>query len=527
MSAGFNGVVYTKQWVVELMLDMAGYTTDRNLSELTLCEPSCGTGAFLVEITRRLCISSRNHDCFSMGQLMSSVIAYDLDMDSVQESRKKIEAVLLSEGFSTNEAALLASSWVRHDDYLLAEIPECDLVIGNPPYLRAVEIPKELREKYCQAISTMTRGCDLFVGFIQHGLDSLKPTGSLLYICADRWLQNQYGKTLRGYIVDEGYFINELVRMYGVDAFESEVDAYPSIIKLSKEPTKMKYVDCSECFDASAVPLLKEWISCSSETVTHPSFSAAVMEPMFDSSVLPLSSPERVRTVRTLMSRFPSLEDSGVSLGIGIATGNDSVFIISDPDKVESSRLLPAFNMRDWRRGINVERWLVNPWEEDNTLVDLEKYPKLERYLLEHKASLEKRHVARKGDWYRTIDKPKWSLLGTPMLLFPDMASKADPVYSCGDKYPCHNCYWMTSDVWNIKALGGLLMSDIAESFVEAMCVKMRGKTLRFQAQYLRLIHVPNPCTLSEETVEMLVDAFEHRDRNEASLAAAIAYGLE
>ena len=70
-------------------------------------------------------------------------------------------------------------------------------------------------------------------------------------------------------------------------------------------------------------------------------------------------------------------------------------------------------------------------------------------------------------------------------------------------------------------------MSDIAESFIDALGVKMRGGTKRFQAQYLRLIHVPNPKDIPDETAEELKLAFETNDRAAASRAALVAYGLE
>ena len=40
--------------------------------------------------------------------------------------------------------------------------------------------------------------------------------------------------------------------------------------------------------------------------------------------------------------------------------------------------------------------------------------------------------------------------------------------------------------------LGGLLLSDVANLFVGAYCVRMRGGCYRFQAQYLRRIRVPD-----------------------------------
>ena len=49
---------------------------------------------------------------------------------------------------------------------MLTDTSKRDYVIGNPPYLRAVEIDREKRGAYCEAIDSMTRGCDLLVGII-------------------------------------------------------------------------------------------------------------------------------------------------------------------------------------------------------------------------------------------------------------------------------------------------------------------------------------------------------------------------
>ena len=74
--------------------------------------------------------------------------------------------------------------------------------------------------------------------------------------------------------------------------------------------------------------------------------------------------------------------------------------------------------------------------------------------------------------------------------------------------------------------LGGLLLSRVAQLFIEAYCVKMRGGTLRFQAQYLRRIRLPDPATLSDEVCDRFRDAFRSRDAEEATVAAIEAYGI-
>ena len=56
-----KGVVYTKRWVVELLLDLAGYKAETNLVEAVAVEPAAGDGAFLGPMIERLAESCRRH----------------------------------------------------------------------------------------------------------------------------------------------------------------------------------------------------------------------------------------------------------------------------------------------------------------------------------------------------------------------------------------------------------------------------------------------------------------------------------
>ena len=70
------------------------------------------------------------------------------------------------------------------------------------------------------------------------------------------WMQNQYGKKLRG-LISKNYHLDTIVRMHGIDAFETEVSAYPSIIRIDKLEGKIKYADCKQSFDSDDALELK------------------------------------------------------------------------------------------------------------------------------------------------------------------------------------------------------------------------------------------------------------------------------
>lgn len=524
--AGGIGAVYTRRWMVELVLDVAGYTVDKPILDKVLCEPSCGHGSFLAVIAERVAKVAISSNRISYDDLASCVIAYDIEKEAVAESTSTVASVLCDAGLDPVVSRRVAESWVHYGDFILSSIPQVDFVVGNPPYVRSAELPKEQRKAYANALSSVSMGSDLFVGFIQKGLDALSECGVLTYICADRWLQNKYGKRLREYIINNGFSIDVVARMHGVDAFEDEVDAYPSITRISRDGAPLLYAQCAHDFSEDDASGLVDAIRAR-VAIEGAKFSSCVIPQRVDGSIVPLADAETVALVSDLSARFPALEDAGVQVGIGLATGRDDVFIVDDPSVAEPDRMLPAFSMRDYRRKTGKERWLVNPWDQHNDLVSLADYPRLRAYFSAHRDVLSKRAVARNsGVYYRTIDKPNWSILGRPMLLFPDMASRADPVLTDGSRYPCHNCYWIVSDVWDLRVLGGLLMSDIATAFVDALGVKMRGGTLRFQAQYLRLIHIPKPSSISDAVKQDLSVAFETNDRDAASVAARKAYAL-
>jgi hypothetical protein len=245
----------------------------------------------------------------------------------------------------------------------------------------------------------------------------------------------------------------------------------------------------------------------------------------------PSGSPAQLALVADLEARFPPLEDptTGTRVGIGVATGCDSVYITDDPDLVERERLLPLLQAGDIVTGEPEwsGRFLVNPWNGSG-LVDLDRYPKLAEHLVVNSGRLRARHIARvrPQQWYRTIDRVHSDLQPRPKLLLPDIKAAAHPVLDNGHFYPHHNLYFVVSDEWDLEVLGGLLLSDVANLFVGSYCVKMRGGCYRFQAQYVRRIRVPAPTTVSRRDQRALAAAFRARDVRAATAVACRVYGI-
>lgn len=527
-----HGEVSTRRWVAELILDLAGYTPDRNLGDMIAVEPACGSGAFIVPIAKRLLASARLHNR-SLADCGAAVRAYDLIGANAGAAKRALREFLVSEEEHA-AAECLPDQWISCADYLrYPGMETADFVIGNPPYVRQESVAPQKLAEYRLAFPTMVGRADLYVAFFEKALRSLSPGGSLAFICADRWMRNQYGRELRG-LISEAYSLDVAIEMHNVDAFEDQVSAYPSVTLISRKPQQRSIlVQARREFSNADVPGLLRWLEGESEADSPPNASVGVLPHWFKGKdSWPTGSAERLRLLEDLNDRFLPIDSpaTGTRVGIGVATGADGVFITKDTIDVEPSRLLPLAINRDTSSGELVwsQHFLVNPWETSGDLVDLDQYPKLKDYFQTHGATLLRRHVAAKrpAAWFRTIDKVDHSLIDRPKLLFPDMKMTTHPVLDRGGLYPHHNLYYVVSRDWDLEVLGGLLLSKVAELFVDAYSVRMRGGTLRFQAQYLRRIRVPEPNSIPAADCSELRAAFAARDVTAATEIACRLYDI-
>jgi len=113
-----------------------------------------------------------------------------------------------------------------------------------------------------------------------------------------------------------------------------------------------------------------------------------------------------------------------------------------------------------------------------------------------------------------------------PKLLIPNIAGSNEVAFEGGHFHPHHNLYFVTSRQWNMQVLGGLLSSKVALFFVWSYAVKMRGGYLRFQAQYLRRIRLPEPSAIPSQLAKELQMAFCERNFARLDELAVEAYGL-
>lgn len=530
-SAEERGAVFTKRVVVEFILDLAGYTIDRPLHRFRLLEPSFGDGSFLLVVVERLLIAYTNQASDRtriVEDLSNAIRAVEVHRDSIENTRTKLRDLFQTHGISETDAQKLLTTWFIEGDFLLVDLPHSFThAVGNPPYVRQELIPDALLAEYRSRYDTIYDRADLYVPFIERCLTGLEPGGSLGFICADRWMKNKYGGPLRALVADD-YHLAYYIDMVDTPAFDSEVSAYPAITIIRRETPGPTRIAHRPQINSAALSKLAQ--AMQAETLPE---GSGVLETVVAQDQAPwiLQSLDQLAVIRRLEEEFPTLEEAGCKVGIGVATGADAVFIGPfESLDVEPSRKLPLVMTKDIEDG--TVRWrglgVINPFEEDGRLVHLADYPKLARHFNRHAEAIRNRNCAKKNpkSWYRTIDRIYPDLTHRPKLLIPDIKGEAHIVYEDGHLYPHHNLYFITTEEWDLKALQAVLRSGIAKLFVSLYSTQMRGGYLRFQAQYLRRIRLPRWNDIPEAIRKALVDAANTGDVEACNRATMNVYRL-
>ncbi|WPD24177.1 MAG: Eco57I restriction-modification methylase domain-containing protein [Candidatus Electrothrix scaldis] len=526
-----RGAVYTRAEVANFILDLIGFTEDQPLFKKRILEPSFGNGDFLLPLLDRLLASWKDHSTsHDYKELQHSLIAIELHRQSFITTKETVITKLTSHGISHNRAAKLANTWLLQGDFLLTPLDQqVNFVIGNPPYVRQELIPSPLLREYRSRFQTMYDRADLYVPFFEKALSLLEDSGVLGFICADRWMKNKYGGPLRKKI-SGNYHLKIYIDMVGTNAFLSDVSTYPAITIINKQrngPTRIlrkpkieKNSLSTLAAELLAPALPKDSVIQELHNVLH-NDAPWLLDP----------TDKMLSLLRRLELSFPTIEETGCKIGIGVATGADKIFIGKyDTLDVEKNRKLPLARTKDIKTGQVIWQGdgIINPFDSTGTLVNLNTYPKLKKYLYQHKTTIANRHCAKKSpaNWYRTIDRINPSLTYRPKLLIPDIKGGAHIVFEPGKLYPHHNLYYIISDKWELQALQAVLLSDITKLFITTYSTKMRGGYFRFQAQYLRRIRIPQWNTVSPSIREELIIASSSRDLTACNRAAFKLYGL-
>ncbi|WP_321820874.1 MULTISPECIES: Eco57I restriction-modification methylase domain-containing protein [unclassified Burkholderia] len=181
--------IYTASPVVDQLLDRLDWPQEG----LRLVDPSCGDGMFIARALDRL-LTSRPAG-FLPGNLIEG---WEIHPNACIEARSRVAAVFAQHGHAPGKAAALAQQMIINRDFLTDGPTHSvwDIVAGNPPYLRAANVPSLLREQYDATVPDCAKA-DLLYSFLERCSRTIRPNGRIGLVTADRWLFNAGAGRLR------------------------------------------------------------------------------------------------------------------------------------------------------------------------------------------------------------------------------------------------------------------------------------------------------------------------------------------
>lgn len=211
------GQVFTPQYIVEEMLDYAGYVGPA-IMEKQVIDNSCGDGAFLKVAVRRYCQESvRSGRAIEMirSGLEQYIHGIDADKDAYNQCIANLEEI-------AGEFGIRNVKWDLYNQSSLSVNKfdgKMDFVVGNPPYVRVHNLDSSYDEvkRFKFANGGMT---DLYLAFFELGFNMLNSTGRLCYITPSSWLNSVAAENMRRYILKEKNLVS-LTDLGHFQAFEN------------------------------------------------------------------------------------------------------------------------------------------------------------------------------------------------------------------------------------------------------------------------------------------------------------------
>ena len=414
---------------------------------------------------------------------------------------------------------------------LLKERGGFDCIIGNPPYIRVQELnqwsPEEC-EFYKRRYKSAAKGnYDIYVVFLERGLELLAPDGLLGFICPRHFWQAAYGESIRRTLAGGRHLAS--VVDFGHSIVFHGASTYTAIHILSRKasPQPVDYARVDELTDGDLQCRSLENGTPAPGTVRYETPQPDPTKPwQFD-------PPSLVRQKGGMATAgTPLLGQLAERMFQGIRTSQNEVYVLAcvDPRKgiwrseatgqtvaIEPAILLPFLAGEDIRRyeirragSVVLFPYEANPLDGQVGLIAPERmqeeFPHAWAYLTACENTLRSREGGRMDHegWYGYGRTQNLDLFGVPRIVVRDIVESASFALDAKGEFAFVSGYGITLKKPYKRMLPyllGILNSRLLDGYLKSVSTTLRGGWFRPFPQFLKQLPIKVPETASDKKI--------------------------
>ncbi|AOY43711.1 MULTISPECIES: Eco57I restriction-modification methylase domain-containing protein [Psychrobacter] len=517
------------------------------LLEITICDPACGSGAFLnealnfliaeheyiVELETKLFGSGLAYPDIENSILENNLFGVDINEESVEiaklslwlrtaQPRRKLNN--LNDNIQCGNSLIddpavagdKAFNWQTAFPKVFAK-GGFDVVIGNPPYLRIQGLQSaypEMVSYYEKQFESAMGNYDIYVLFIERSLDLIKKTGQVSLILPHKFLISEFGEGVRKLLAE-----NKLVAslLHFEEHLVFEVTTYTCILTLDKKPkTDLQF----NFMNPQKIQEPFEWTSLSYDELTHDKWN--------------LLSNTEIKLFEKLHKQPLTAKDVFSKIFVGLQTSADKIYLIDgciEGDvvkgyskslgcevEIETGLMKPMLKGQDVSRYNSLinENFVLFPYSIDSDgkakpMTENEiaqNFPLGYKYLKANEAELRGREKGRFNEpnqWYLFGRKQGINEVEQSKIITPEISLGCNMSFDVGSMYHNTKCYSFILDKPSdlaYKFYLSVLNSKILWFFLSNTGYVLRGGYFTFKTNYLYPFPLPKLPNNAKDFVE-------------------------
>ena len=515
------------------------------LRSLTIIDPACGSGAFLVAAFNRLADEYRpvvgrlaelgetiDFDIFD-EIVTKNLFGVDLNAESVEITRLSLwlktarrdhKLQNLENTIHIGDSLVGDAAYTQRPfDWSAAFAPMFerggfDIVIGNPPYVR-MEFIKAVKPYLAEHYVVAADRADLYAYFFEKGVRLLKDGGRLGFISSSTFFRTGSGEKLRMFLTDR-VAIESVVDFGDLQLFEG-VTTYPAILSLKKGGDGTAG-DLSYLTLKGSVPEdLAGAFAAGANTMPRARLGAGSWR--FEGDALAALRDKIADGRKTLGEVYgPPL--------YGIKTGLNEAFIIDAPTRDRLVKVDPKSVelLKPFLRGENIKRWRVEPeglWliNTPKGKVKIDDYPAIRDWLRPFRKELEKR--ATKQGWWelQQAQLAYQEKLGAPKLVWAHFELEQSFALDSSEAFLNNKCFFIPAAD---PVLCALLNSAVLWEQLRSLARAKRGGYIEAEAQYVAQLPIPDIAQKPRARLAALGQTCTDAARRRYEITAAVRHRI-